>query len=879
MGYIAGVIVTDKHYTQREVAKHYVLPLEKALNQEDSVGTEVVSYKGKARLPAVVLIAEAERILDKFKAHNIRYLLIADPELFKKVTKVSKTANLQGYCLPVMLDGYTHMFAVLTIKIAALVHNIALKSRISQSINTIADKVNGCYQAVGVGIIHKTTLPEDIASIEAQLDHLLSYPSLRIDIESFGLYFYSCGIASIAFGTSLNEGTGFLCDYVKDDAGDFAERIDNKPVKQALRRFFDNYTGEAYYHGSTFDLKVLIFELYMDRTLGNHKGMMLGIETMFPNSHCTKTIAYLATNNAQENVLGLKHLAQPFAGDYGEDVTDVSLLTATKLLTYNIVDVLSTEYVRSVYWDVLVADDQLKIYNKIFKPTTENILIKEIHGMPISMTRVLEVEVELLTALKPLTEDIRTNPIISDFNENKQQRAFDAAHKAWKVKTAPLSAFAGVVFNHASNPDLQQLLYVDLGLPIEDFTKNGNPATGGKILKKKANIIKSELAAGTCKLSAHEGELTIRLLTQLGAASKIEKILSTFIKVFKLAPKHPDGLHYLHTNFNGTGTKSGRQSSNDPNLNNIPSGSTYGSLIKSCFIAPEGKVRVGADHASLEDRISALQTRDPNKLKVYIDGYDGHSLRALSYYPDELTDITYELSQAKTEPERVVTVNSISTRHKKIRSKGKEPTFLMTYRGTPVGLVNTVGLAVDVAQSVYKAFHELYVESDIWVDKSLYEASLVGYATLAFGLRLRVPAMKLCNFGSGTEPYVAYKEGMTLGNAFGQSYSLLTSHGSVLMNRRIQASKWKYEMFPIGDIYDAIYHVIPASLEAVKWYNDNLIECMRWNELPEIQHDTVKLEANVDIQYPTWAEELTLPNNATELEIARLWRDYRSEEE
>ena len=74
-------------------------------------------------------------------------------------------------------------------------------------------------------------------------------------------------------------------------------------------------------------------------------------------------------------------------------------------------------------------------------------------------------------------------------------------------------------------------------------------------------------------------------------------------------------------------------------MQQIPANSTFGKLIKSCFAAPEGWLFVGADFASLEDRISALTTKDPNKLNVYTMGFDGHSLRAYAYFKDDMPDV------------------------------------------------------------------------------------------------------------------------------------------------------------------------------------------------------------------------------------------------
>lgn len=76
-------------------------------------------------------------------------------------------------------------------------------------------------------------------------------------------------------------------------------------------------------------------------------------------------------------------------------------------------------------------------------------------------------------------------------------------------------------------------------------------------------------------------------------------------------------------------------------MQNLPANSKYAKLIKSCFQAPPGWLFLGLDFASLEDRISAVTTQDPNKRKVYTDGYCGHSLRAHSYFPAAMPDIEY----------------------------------------------------------------------------------------------------------------------------------------------------------------------------------------------------------------------------------------------
>ena len=76
---------------------------------------------------------------------------------------------------------------------------------------------------------------------------------------------------------------------------------------------------------------------------------------------------------------------------------------------------------------------------------------------------------------------------------------------------------------------------------------------------------------------------------------------------------------------------------------------------------------MGADYASLEDRIDALLTKDINKIKVYTDGYDGHSLRAFNYFRDQMPDIE----------DTVESINSIKDKYDHLRSDSKNPTFAL----------------------------------------------------------------------------------------------------------------------------------------------------------------------------------------------------------
>ena len=101
-------------------------------------------------------------------------------------------------------------------------------------------------------------------------------------------------------------------------------------------------------------------------------------------------------------------------------------------------------------------------------------------------------------------------------------------------------------------------------------------------------------------MSKDEAIKIAKLLKALIELSAVDKILGTFIKAFKeKSILKDDGYYYLHGNFNLGGTVSGRLSSSDPNLQNLPANSQYGKLIKKCFIAPKGWIFAGADFDSL----------------------------------------------------------------------------------------------------------------------------------------------------------------------------------------------------------------------------------------------------------------------------------------
>jgi DNA polymerase-1 len=412
-------------------------------------------------------------------------------------------------------------------------------------------------------------------------------------------------------------------------------------------------------------------------------------------------------------------------------------------------------------------------------------------------------------------------------------------------------ADANEEFNPNSGPQLIRLLYGRMGLPIISKTDTGLPSTDGETLENLLNH------------TDHTD--TLNFLHALIAYKAVNKILTSVIPALETAQLGPDGWHYLFGNFNLGGTVSGRLSSSDPNLQNLPAKEGYSKLIKSCFKAPPGWFFCGIDFSSLEDKISALTTKDPNKLKVYTDGYDGHSLRAYAYFGESMPDIIAD---------NVASINSIQKKYPHERQDSKAPTFALTYQGTHYTLMMNCGFSEEKAKSIEAKYHELYKVSDQWVADKLDQACKDGYITAAFGLRLRTPLLHQVIRNTSKTPREAAAEGRTAGNALGQSWCLLNSRACSEFMGKVRASEYQYDIKPCAQIHDALYFLVRDDPFAMEYANFYVVEAVEWQRHPDIWHPVVKLGGTFSIFYPDWSQEIELPNYATSDEITQVFKAH-----
>lgn len=859
-----------------EIQKEYLDPFG---IPTDDVKVMPLHFTGKKTPVGEMKRYVTEELVPAFNADpGLRYIVVTDAGYYKVLTNSASAEAELGY---VKSCAYGPWYVVYVPNYRAIFYDPGkTRAKISQGMTALLAHVQGNYQDPGTGIIQFEAYPQTDEEIATWLERLLAMDQpLAIDIEAFSLRHDRAGIGTITFCWSEHEGVAFPVDYVSyetpqeilDEEGKkklaYGYQVRNEVRRNLLRNFFRRFTWKAIYHGASFDVYVLIYQLFMKDVLDTY-GLLEGMKVMLQDWDCTQLITYLATNSCAGNNLKLKANAQEFSGNYAiEEIHDIRQIPLDKLLRYNLIDGLSTWHVWKKNRPKMIADQQLEIYEQLFKPTTLDIIQMQLTGLPLYMPQVKWVKNVLTAIEQDALKRLRATKVVQQFTYRLQEQHVEKRNSELKKKRISITdpETLAVQFNPDSGPQKQDLLFEMLGLPVLDLTETKQPATGADVLEKLVN---------------HTADQDVKdFLQAILDYGSVNKLLTSFIPVFEDAVLGPDGWHYLCGKFKLGGARSGRLASNDPNMQNLPANIEMaisaiflslfpgldrfvkkgkldlGKLIKSCFQAPPGWIFIGLDFASLEDRISALTTKDPNKLKVYTQGYDGHSLRAYSYWPHLMPDI---------DPNSVESINSIQTKYKKPRQDSKAPTFALTYQGTYITLMKNCGFSEAEAKQIEAKYHELYKASDAWVQAKLDEASKCGYITAAFGLRIRTPLLEQVIRGNSKTPHEAEAEGRTAGNALGQSWCLLNERASVEFMRKVRNSEYLLDVRPCAHIHDAQYYLVREDTAALLFVNENLVEAVKWQDHPEIQHDEVRLGGNVSVFWPGWDNEIEIPNGVDE---------------
>jgi DNA polymerase-1 len=823
------------------VQKYYIDP--HLSNYADKIiSLELFKTKKKKKTPIAVQKEYLQDIKNIFIENNINIIVVCDAEYFKTLSGLPKAEPYLGYVIDSKCTKYKLVYCP---NYQSIIYDPDKTfAKIATSLNSLKNYLENTYTVLGKDLSSKVTKLYHLKDIKKYLLSIVNKDILiTSDIETFDFKHYKAGIASIGFAISENKAVAFDVDLHPN--------IQEVPIiRNYLKEFFINFKGTIAWHNISFDVYVLVYQLFMDNLL-DQQGLLNGLEIMLNKWEDTKLIAYLATNSCAGNELGLKKLSHEFTGNYALDddvIKNIKSLTQEERLTYNGIDCLATYYVYNKYYNQMINDNQYDIYINIFKPAIKDIIQMQLTGLPINMQTVLESKKELSDIADKINNSIRNYSFIKDFEQYLNEQWAIEKNQTLKKKRVTFSE-GKKTFNPGSSTQLVSLLYSEhfFNLPIIDVTEKGTPATGKDTLEKLIH-----------KTTNQE---YISLIKDIVEYSEIQKLLSSFIKAFEEAVEC-NGWHYLFGSFNLGGTKSGRLSSSKPNLQNIPSGrTTYGKLIKKCVEAPKGYIFVGIDADALEDKISALTTKDPNKLKVYIENYDGHSLRAYTYFGDNMKDIN---------PNCPLSINTIKDKYPMERYESKAPTFALTYQGTINTLINKSGFGSNMAKHIYDKYHELYAHSTEWVKAKLAQASIDGYITAAFGLRVRTPLLKQVVLDNSKTPYEAQAESRTAGNALGQSWCLLNTRAGSEFLEKVRNSVYALYIKPCAQIHDAQYYLIKDDIEVLMYLNEHLPKAISWQDHPDIYHDIVKLSGSIEIYYPNWTKSYSIKNNASKEDIINI---------
>lgn len=256
-------------------------------------------------------------------------------------------------------------------------------------------------------------------------------------------------------------------------------------------------------------------------------------------------------------------------------------------------------------------------------------------------------------------------------------------------------------FNIGSPMQLSHVLFDVMGLPAKGLkkTKRGYYSTNAKVL--------SDLARD------HE---IVRLILDWREKSKIK---STYLDT--LGPlRRGDGR--VHTTYNQTITATGRLSSSDPNLQNIPTRSELGRTVKTAFSAGEGSVFLAVDYSQIELRLLAHLSGDEHLVRAFNEGEDFHAETAARVFGVPVSEVTPDL-----------------------RSRAKAVNFGIVYGQQAYGLSQSLHISMAEARDMIDRYYEAYPGVRTFLDNVVARAKQTGYAETMYGRRRHIPELKAKN--------------------------------------------------------------------------------------------------------------------------------------
>ncbi|MGI6580068.1 MAG: DNA polymerase I [Saccharofermentanales bacterium] len=256
-------------------------------------------------------------------------------------------------------------------------------------------------------------------------------------------------------------------------------------------------------------------------------------------------------------------------------------------------------------------------------------------------------------------------------------------------------------FNINSSQQLSDVLFNQLNLPAGKKLASGYYSTAAGELERLRNM-----------------HPIINLIIDY---REISKLNSTFVDGLRKSIDPLDGK--IHTTYHQTLTTTGRLSSSDPNLQNIPIRSERSKAIRDVFVAAPGYKLIGADYSQIELRLLAHLSGDPDLIQAFNDGIDIHSNTAMKIFDKKIDEITA-----------------------RERALAKTVNFSIVYGVTPFGLSQDLKSSVDTAAEYINSYYEHYAKVKPYLESLIEKAKKDGYVETMFGRRRYIPELNSSQF-------------------------------------------------------------------------------------------------------------------------------------
>lgn len=355
-------------------------------------------------------------------------------------------------------------------------------------------------------------------------------------------------------------------------------------------------------------------------------------------------------------------------------------------------------------------------------------------------------------------------------------RLKDMEHEAYQL--------AGKTFNISSPKQVGEVLFVDLGIdPKAKRTKKGFFSTTEEILESYR--------------TAHP---IVELILKIRA---LNKLLATYINALPTLINPRTGK--IHTTYNQTVTATGRISSANPNLQNIPIRTDDGKEIRRAFIADQGDLLLSADYSQIELRLMADLSHDPDMVGAFRSGADIHQATAAKIYHTPIDEVTDEQ-----------------------RRHAKTANFGIIYGISPFGLSQRLGIPRAEAKKLIDGYFASYPGAQAYIDKATADARANGYVMTIAGRRRYLPDINSRNAGLRS-----YAERNAVNAPLQGSAADIIKIAMVRIHRRIADAGMKSRM--IMQVHDElIFNVHPDELPA--------LQKMVTEEMMNAYHGDVTLE-------------------------------------